>query len=45
VQTSIGEGRYGRDLAPFLLVVIAMMLMAEQTMASRFYASTVRSRA
>lgn len=44
VQTSIGEGRYGRDLAPFLLVIIAMMLMAEQTMASRFYAATARDR-
>lgn len=44
VQTSIGEGRYGRDLAPFLLVVIVMMVMAEQTMASRFYASTSRER-
>ncbi len=44
VQTSIGEGRYGRDLAPFLMVVIAMMVMAEQTMASRFYASSSKGR-
>jgi len=45
VQSSIGEGRYGRDLAPFLLVVIVMMVMVEQTMASRFYATTTRERA
>lgn len=44
VQTSIGEGRYGRDLAPFLMVVIVMMVMAEQTMASRFYAARAKER-
>ena len=37
VQSSLGEGRYGRDLSPFLLVVLVMMIMAEQTMSSRFY--------
>jgi hypothetical protein len=42
VQSSIGEGRYGRDMAPFLLVILAMLFMAEQTMSSRFYASTKR---
>jgi hypothetical protein len=45
VQTSIGEGRYGRDLAPFLMVIIVMVVMVEQTMASRFYATTTRERA
>ena len=42
VQSSLGEGRYGRDLSPFLLMVFVMMIMAEQTMSSRFYASTKR---
>jgi len=42
VQSSIGEGRYGRDLSPFLLVIFVAMVMAEQTMSSRFYASTTR---
>ncbi len=40
VQSSLGEGRYGRDLSPFLLMVFVMMIMAEQTMSSRFYAQT-----
>ena len=44
VQSSIGEGRYGRDLGPFLWVILAMMVMAEQTMSSRFYASQQRGR-
>lgn len=44
VQTSIGEGRFGRDLAPFLMIVIVMLVMAEQTMASRFYAAASRER-
>ena len=42
VQSSLGEGRYGRDLSPFLLMVFVMMIMAEQTMSSRFYAPTKR---
>ncbi len=40
VQSSLGEGRYGRDLSPFLLMVFVMMIMAEQTMSIRFYAQT-----
>jgi len=44
VQSSIGEGRYGKDLTPFLLVILTMMVMAEQTMSSRFYASTSRGK-
>ncbi len=43
VQSSLGEGRYGRDLSPFLLMVFVMMIMAEQTMSSRFYAQTKRT--
>ena len=45
VQSSIGEGRYGRDLSPFLWVILAMMVMAEQTMSSRFYSSKQRGKA
>ncbi|MFN7732492.1 MAG: BatA domain-containing protein [Pirellula sp.] len=45
VQSSIGEGRYGRDMAPFLLVILVMMFMAEQTMSSRFYATAKRGAA
>ncbi|MFN6137565.1 MAG: BatA domain-containing protein [Planctomycetota bacterium] len=44
VQSSIGEGRYGRDLTPFLWVILAMMVMAEQTMSSRFYSSKQNSK-
>ena len=40
VQSSLGEGRYGRDLSPFLLMVFVMLIMAEQTMSSRFYSQT-----
>jgi hypothetical protein len=45
VQSSIGEGRFGRDLSPFLWVILAMMVMAEQTMSSRFYSSKQRGKA
>ena len=45
VQSSIGEGRYGRDLSPFLWVILAMMVMAEQTMSSRFYGSRGKGKA
>jgi hypothetical protein len=45
VQSSLGEGRYGRDLSPFLLMLFVMLIMAEQTMSSRFYAQTKRAAA
>ena len=45
VQSSLGEGRYGRDLSPFLLMIFVMMIMAEQTMSSRFYASSRKTAA
>lgn len=45
VQASLGEGRYGRDLGPFLLMLFVMMIMAEQTMSSRFYAHPKRTAA
>lgn len=43
VQSSLGEGRYGRDLSPFLLMLVVMLIMAEQTMSSRFYAQSKRA--
>ena len=43
IETSLGEGRSGRDLTPFFMVLLVMLFMAEQTMASRFYSSTVKT--
>ncbi len=43
VESSIGEGRHGRDLTPYIMVMVVMLFMAEQTMASRFYASSTSS--
>lgn len=40
LESSIGEGRYGRELSPFLLAMLALLFMSEQTMASRFYAAS-----
>lgn len=37
VQSSLGEGRFGRDLSPFLMLVFVLTIMAEQVMSSRFY--------
>ncbi len=37
LQQSIGQGRYGRDMAPFLLLVLAGVFFAEQAMAQNFY--------
>lgn len=45
VRSSLGEGRFGRDLSPFLWVILALMVMAEQTMSSRFYSSKQRGKA
>jgi hypothetical protein len=44
VQSSLGEGRYGSDLAPFLLLILVGMILAEQTMASRFYSQSKKPR-
>jgi hypothetical protein len=43
IESSLGEGRSGRDLTPYFMVLVVMLFMAEQTMASRFYSSTMRS--
>ncbi len=37
LQNSIGQARYGKDLAPFLLVVLFLVVVAEQAMSYRFY--------
>jgi len=43
IESSLGEGRSGRDLTPYFMVLVVMLFMAEQTMASRFYSATMRS--
>jgi hypothetical protein len=40
LQSSLGQARYGRDLAPFLLCLLALMAIAEQAMSYRFYSSS-----
>lgn len=40
LESSIGEGRYGRELSPFVLAMLALLFMSEQTMASRFYGAS-----
>ncbi len=37
LQTSLGQARFGRDLSPFLLCVLALLAIAEQAMSYRFY--------
>jgi hypothetical protein len=44
IQSSLGEARFGRDLTPFLLVLMVAMIIAEQAMSYRFYSSTLSSR-
>lgn len=39
IESTQGENRFGRDLAPYVLVFVVMLFMAEQTMASRFYST------
>ncbi len=39
LRESIGQGRYGRNLTPFLLIVIVGMYLAEQAMSQRYYTS------
>ncbi|MFO0068485.1 MAG: BatA domain-containing protein [Pirellulaceae bacterium] len=34
---SIGAGRFGRELYPYLMLILAAFLIAEQAIASRFY--------
>jgi hypothetical protein len=42
IEFSLGEGRHGRELTPYILVMVVMLFMAEQTMASRFYQTAQR---
>ncbi|MFO0925259.1 MAG: BatA and WFA domain-containing protein, partial [Pirellulales bacterium] len=37
VETSIGQARFGSELYPFLVLIAALLLIAEQAMSSRFY--------
>jgi Aerotolerance regulator N-terminal/von Willebrand factor type A domain len=37
LQSSIGQARHGKDLAPFLFVVLFLIALAEQAMSYRFY--------
>jgi hypothetical protein len=45
IQSSLGEARFGRDLTPFLLVLMVAMIIAEQAMSYRFYSSNPLGRA
>jgi hypothetical protein len=42
LQSSIGQARYGKDLSPFLLVVLFLLFVAEQAMSYRFYSLTAK---
>jgi hypothetical protein len=37
VESSVGQARYGRELFPMLMVVVACLFLAEQAMSNRFY--------
>lgn len=37
VERSVGEARYGRELFPFLMLLVCALLFGEQWMANRFY--------
>ena len=37
VEESVGEVRYGRELFPFLMLLVCALLFGEQWMANRFY--------
>jgi hypothetical protein len=43
LQTSIGQARHGKELAPFFLVVLIILGVAEQAMSYRFYALGTRA--
>ncbi len=43
LQSSIGQARHGKDLAPFLFVVLFGVLIAEQAMSYRFYSIGTRT--
>ncbi len=37
VEKSVGEVRYGRELFPFVMLLVCALLFGEQWMANRFY--------
>lgn len=44
LQSSLGQARFGRDLSPFLLAIIVLIVIAEQAMSYRFYSLGVPAR-
>jgi hypothetical protein len=44
IEFSLGEGRSGRELTPYILVIVVLLFMAEQAMASRFYQTASNNR-
>jgi hypothetical protein len=44
IEFSLGEGRSGRELTPYILVIVVLLFMAEQAMASRFYQTSSSNR-
>jgi hypothetical protein len=44
IEFSLGEGRSGRELTPYILVIVVLLFMAEQAMASRFYQTASSNR-
>jgi hypothetical protein len=39
IEVRIGQGRVGQELFPALILILAMVLGAEQLLSNRFYAS------
>ena len=37
VESSVGQARFGRELYPLLMVLVAGLFLAEQAMSNRFY--------
>ena len=37
VQSSVGQARFGRELYPLLMVLVAGLFLGEQAMSNRFY--------
>ncbi len=44
IQSSLGQARFGRDLSPFLLILVVIIVIAEQAMSYRFYSLGVPAR-
>ena len=37
VESSVGQARFGRELYPLLMLLVAGLFLAEQAMSNRFY--------